>query len=63
MVSLHCETDFVAKNEDFTTLLEKLANEAMNEGVEKMKVEAKEMIDPIIQKTGENIVSLVMRMK
>jgi elongation factor Ts len=55
LVSLHCETDFVAKNEDFTTLLEKLANEALKEGVEKMKKDAKEMIDPIIQKTGENI--------
>jgi elongation factor Ts len=55
LVSLHCETDFVAKNEDFTTLLDKLTNEAFSAGVEKMKSEAKDMIDPIIQKTGENI--------
>lgn len=55
LVSLHCETDFVAKNEDFTTLLESLVNQALKEGVEKMKIEAKDMIDPIIQKTGENI--------
>ena len=55
LVSLHCETDFVARNEDFTTLLENLAIKALKEGVEKMKTEAKDMIDPIIQKTGENI--------
>ena len=56
LVSLHCETDFVAKNEDFTTLLDKLANEAFVNGAEKMKSSAKDMIDSIIQKTGENIV-------
>ena len=56
LVSLGCETDFVARNEDFTTLLEKLTALAFKNGVEKMKAEAKDMIDPIIQKTGENIV-------
>jgi elongation factor Ts len=55
LVSLGCETDFVAKNEDFVNLLNKLADMALAEGVEKMKAGAKEMIDPIIQKTGENI--------
>ena len=55
LVSLHCETDFVAKNEDFTTLLEKPSDKALAEGAEKMKSEAKDMIDTIIQKTGENI--------
>jgi elongation factor Ts len=55
LVSLHCETDFVAKNEDFATLLEALANKALKEGIEKMKMGAKDMIDPVIQKTGENI--------
>jgi elongation factor Ts len=55
LVSLGCETDFVAKNEDFTTLLEKLTDKALAEGAEKMKAEAKDIIDPIIQKTGENI--------
>jgi elongation factor Ts len=56
LVSLGCETDFVARNEDFTTLLEKLTALAFKNGVEKMKAGAKDMIDPIIQKTGENIV-------
>jgi elongation factor Ts len=55
LVSLHCETDFVARNDDFVTLLTKLTDKALDEGIEKMKAEAKDMIDPIIQKTGENI--------
>ncbi|HEY4513537.1 MAG TPA: translation elongation factor Ts [Candidatus Paceibacterota bacterium] len=55
LISLLCETDFVAKNDDFTTLLEKLTEEAFLKGVEQMKTVAKEMIDPVIQKTGENI--------
>ena len=55
MVALLCETDFVAKNEDFTTLLSKLTEKAFASGVEKMRAETKDMIDPVIQKTGENI--------
>ena len=55
LVSLHCETDFVARNEDFTALLETLLQKAFSEGAEKMKAGAKDIIDPIIQKTGENI--------
>ena len=55
MVALHCETDFVSKNEDFIKLIENLSDKALNDGVDKMKEGAKDMIDPIIQKTGENI--------
>lgn len=55
LVSLHCETDFVAKNEDFAKLLENLATMAIKDGIEKMKENAKNLIDPVIQKTGENI--------
>jgi elongation factor Ts len=55
LVTLQCETDFVARNEDFVNLIEALANKANTEGVESMKAGAKEMIDPVIQKTGENI--------
>ncbi|MFA5999957.1 MAG: translation elongation factor Ts [Candidatus Paceibacterota bacterium] len=55
MVALLCETDFVAKNEDFTALLGKLADLALNEGTEKAKENSKDMINAIIQKTGENI--------
>src|ERR1035437_5153601 len=55
IVALHCETDFVSRNEDFTNLLSSLADKALAEGIEKMKEGAKELIDTIIQKTGENI--------
>src|SRR3989344_1953479 len=55
LVSLHCETDFVSRNEDFVTLLSNLGDKAMKEGIEKMKGEAKSMIDLVIQKTGEKI--------
>ena len=55
LVPLHCETDFVSRNEDFTNLLQTLTEKAFSEGAEKMKQEAKDMIDPVIQKTGENI--------
>lgn len=55
LVALNCETDFVARNDDFVNLSEALADLALSKGVEAMKSGAKEMIDPIIQKTGENI--------
>jgi len=55
LVSLYCETDFVSKNEDFTSLLSNLTDIALKDGIEKMKEISKDMINPIIQKTGENI--------
>lgn len=55
LVALLCETDFVSRNNDFTTLLGNLADKTLSSGAEKMKTESKDMIDPIIQKTGENI--------
>ena len=55
LVTLHCETDFVSRNDDFVSLLSTLTDKAVKEGMEKMKAGAKDMIDSIIQKTGENI--------
>ncbi|MGH7249428.1 MAG: translation elongation factor Ts [Minisyncoccia bacterium] len=55
LVSLLSETDFVARNEDFVKLLDSLVKEAFEDGVEKMKNDAKEKINAIVQKTGENI--------
>lgn len=55
LLALHCETDFVSRNEDFVNLLNKLTDIALTDGVEKMKEASKDLIDPIIQKTGENI--------
>lgn len=55
LLALHCETDFVSKNEDFQNLLNTLADKALTEGAESTKNNAKDLIDPIVQKTGENI--------
>jgi elongation factor Ts len=55
LFALHCETDFVSKNEDFVNLLNTLADKALSEGIESMKNSAKELIDGVIQKTGEKI--------
>ncbi len=55
MVTLNCETDFVAKNDDFVALVNTLADKALAEGVEKMSAEAPQMINELIQKIGENI--------
>jgi elongation factor Ts len=61
LVSLHCETDFVAKNEDFIKLLDRLTDLALEKmsaqggSASGWKSETQEMINSIIQKTGENI--------
>ncbi|MEI7709153.1 MAG: translation elongation factor Ts [bacterium] len=55
LVSLNCETDFVSRNDDFTNLLKQLGEMTLKDGVEKMKAQSKELIDGVIQKTGENI--------
>ena len=52
---LNCETDFVAKNDDFIHLANALADLAWNEGVAKMEEAAPEMINAVVLKTGENI--------
>lgn len=55
MLALHCETDFVAKNEDFVKLANTLAQIALSEGVESMKVKSIDMINEVVQKVGEKI--------
>ena len=55
ILALNCETDFVAKNSDFITLAEKLADKALADGVELLKANAPTMINDVIQKIGENI--------
>lgn len=55
LLVLHTETDFVAKNEDFINLANKLADLAINEGIETMKDKSKDLIDEVIQKVGEKI--------
>ena len=55
LLALHCETDFVSKNEDFVNLIDSLTQMALQDGIEKMKEGSREMIDPVIQKVGEKI--------
>lgn len=55
LLTLHSETDFVAKNEDFTNLANALLKIAFEEGVEAMKAKSGDMINPVIQKVGEKI--------
>jgi elongation factor Ts len=55
ILTLHCETDFVAKNEDFQALANELADKAFADGAEAMKEISEEKIAEGIQKVGENI--------
>ncbi|MFA5751256.1 MAG: translation elongation factor Ts [Candidatus Paceibacterota bacterium] len=55
LITLHSETDFVARNEDFVSLLNTLSEMAMKDGVDSMRKSSKELIDAVIQKTGEKI--------
>lgn len=52
---LNCETDFVAKNDDFITLANALTDILLNEGRDAVTDKAQDMINPVIQKIGENI--------
>lgn len=55
LLVLHSETDFVAKNDDFTTLANQLADIAVKEGIEIMKTKSVDMINTTVQKLGEKI--------
>lgn len=55
LLALHSETDFVARNEDFTNLANALAKSALDEGVDAMKAKSGDMINPVIQKVGEKV--------
>jgi elongation factor Ts len=55
LVVLNCETDFVSKNADFINLTNQIAEAALKDGADKAKVQAADLISPVIQKIGENI--------
>lgn len=55
LFELNCETDFVAKNQDFITLAQELAKISLAEGKEVLLNKAEELISPVVQKIGENI--------
>src|SRR3989338_2747961 len=55
IVVLRCETDFVAKNDDFLATINTLADTALASGVQKAEEASSELINTLIQKIGENI--------
>jgi elongation factor Ts len=55
VLSLNCETDFVAQNEGFITCAENILNNAWNDGIESAKESAPMLIGDAVLKTGENI--------
>lgn len=54
LVKLRCETDFVARNDDFLKLGKEFADMALNEGADAVK-NATEKINTAVQQLGENI--------
>ncbi len=56
MIEVNCETDFVAKNEDFQTLLASLVQQAKTVGDNQLADAAREQLVAKIQKTGENLI-------
>ena len=52
---MNCETDFVAKNEDFVKLANTLADIAWNDGEAAAREQAPALINDVVLKIGENI--------
>ncbi len=55
IVQLSCETDFVAKNEEFLAIAHKAADTALASGVEAAKAEADPAVKELFTKLGENM--------
>ena len=55
IVSLLCETDFVARNEDFVHIVNTVAETALAQGVDAAKAAAEAPIREAVLKLGENI--------
>jgi len=55
LLVLRCETDFVARNDDFTSLANDLAQTALDQGAEAAQAKAADVIGTAVQKLGENI--------
>ena len=54
-VQLKCETDFVARSDDFIGIGEKIAKAFHDSGEAAMKTEAEALLPAAVQKLGENI--------
>lgn len=56
LVAIACETDFVARNQDFINTVNSFADELLNKKVDEFKVWADQKIkDELVVKIGENI--------
>lgn len=55
VLTLNCETDFVAKNEDFINLGNKLVEIAWESGEEAMREQSQALVNDVVLKIGENI--------
>ena len=55
LLALRCETDFVAKNSDFTAIAEKLAQTALTEGKDAAMTASTSLLSEGTQKLGEKI--------
>ncbi len=55
LVTLQCETDFVARDENFRTMGQELANLLLSEGVDATHAAAAKKLPELVQKLGENI--------
>ncbi len=55
LLALRCETDFVAKNDDFTKLADSLAAMALEKGAAAATAAAPDLIGSAVQKLGENV--------
>lgn len=55
MVTLNCETDFVARDDTFQSTGQELADSLVEKGMDATKALAEEKIPALVQKLGENI--------
>lgn len=55
MIRLDCETDFVARDENFQKFGQELADKLLSEGMDATKAYADENMADVVQKLGENI--------
>jgi elongation factor Ts len=55
IVKLSCETDFVAKNEEFVAIAENAAETALKSGIDAAKEEAEPAMKELFAKLGENM--------
>ncbi|MBU0767264.1 translation elongation factor Ts [Patescibacteria group bacterium] len=55
MLMIHCETDFVARNDDFQKFGQELSNLLLEKGEEELKKHVEGILSDVVQKLGENI--------